>query len=188
MKIGRLAMAVGVCAVGLATAVAHAADLYDYSYVGEGVAATGQLTLDGTFAVGGYIDVTSGPVLGTFNLFTWAIPGENSIRLTDGTDLIVDNKVDFGSNPPVDSDGLAFVSGYVDAGGHPIEGLNLYGNGASSYGLWGAGDAGGYGVPNVSGTLEFTPVSAVPEPSMLAMIAMCGLALVSLNRNRQQKA
>lgn len=186
MKAGRLAMAVGVCAASVAVAVAHATDLYNYSYNAGGVAATGQLSLDGTFAVGGYINITSGPVLGTFNLYTWGTPGESSIRLTDGTDLIVDNKVDLSLSPSIDFDGLAFVSSYVDSGGHPIEGLNLCGTGASSYGLWGAGDAGGYGVPNVSGTLEFSPAS-VPEPAMYALFGLAGLALVSLNRNRHRK-
>jgi hypothetical protein len=186
MKIKNLSLLAAALCCGLFAVQQARADItsYTFSYNGGGVTATGNLSLDGTFAVGGNIDITSGPVLGIFNLYTWATPGESSIRLTDGTDLIVNNQVNLASNPMMDLDGLAFVSSAVDSSGNPLEGLNLYGNGVSSYGLWGAGSD-GYGVPNVTGSLDVAP-APVPEPVPLALAGLGFGALLLVQRHRRQ--
>ena len=138
-------------AAGLA--IQSQAALYDFTFSGDGSAADGTISVVGGVATGGTLDVTAGLAQGTYSLYTWAGGGTSSVRVTGGTDLIVDNLVTVGATPFLDTDGLAFVS----AGN--TEGINFTGSG-TTYNLAGFG-ADGYNQPNAFGTATLV---AIPEP------------------------
>jgi len=174
-----LMMSVSVAGLALALSANASPFTYNLSFNGDGSSATGVITIDNGFATSGYLDVTAGPALGSYGLYTWIGGGTSSIRVNGGTDLIVDNLVDANSDPSLDIYGLAFVSsGYT--GGYPSEGIDLSLLSGTTYNLAGFG-IDGYGVPNANGSVTLTQV---PEPSTLAM---GGLALLGLARIRHRK-
>jgi len=118
-------------------------------------AANGQLDIVGDHAVAGYLDVTAGAAQGTYSLYTWAGGGISSVRVTGGTDLIVDNAVTVGGNPFLDIYGLAFTSP------GNTEGIDFSLDSGTTYNLGGFGTS-GYYVPNANGNATLT---AVPETS-----------------------
>jgi hypothetical protein len=139
-------------AAGLA--IQSQAALYDFTFSGDGSAADGTISVVGGVATGGTLDVTAGLAQGTYSLYTWAGGGTSSVRVTGGTDLIVDNLVTIGANPFLDTDGLAFVT----VG--DTEGIDFSLGSGTTYNLAGFG-ADGYNQPNAFGTATLV---AIPEP------------------------
>jgi hypothetical protein len=155
------------------------ADTYNYNLTftetdGNGIsAANGQLDIVGGYAVGGYLDVTAGPAQGTYDLYTWAGGGTSSVRVTGGTDLIVDNAVTVGGNPFLDIYGLAFTSP------GDTEGIDFSLDSGTTYNLGGFGTF-GYYVPNANGSAT---LSAVPETSSTLALLGCSFgAIISVRR------
>lgn len=151
------------------------ANQYNYSFNftetdGAGhSAAHGQLEIVNGQATDGYIDVTAGPAQGEYSLYTWNTGGISSVRVSGGTDLIVDNVVNTGADPFLDNYGLAFVTP------DHAEGIDLslaYGH---TYNLGGYGVV-GYGVPNANGNAVLT--SSVPDAT--STLALLGLSLVAI--------
>src|ERR1022692_1900511 len=151
----KIQLAIMAVAVGLA--MQSQASLYDITFSGSGYSANGQIDVSGGLATSGYLTVTVGNDLGTYDLVT----GGSSIRITDGTDLIYDNLVNPGNNPFLDINGLAFVSAAVDIHGHPLVGFNLWGNGTDNYSLFDV-SPGVYNTANGAAT-----ITAVPEATTM---------------------
>jgi hypothetical protein len=170
------ALRIAVLAAGLGLAVQTQAGLYDVSFSGGGSVANGQIDVESGVAVSGYLDVTAGAAQGTYSLYTWSGGGISSVRVTGGTDLIVDNIVNAGANPFLDVYGMAFVNS-----GH-TEGIDFSINYGTTYNLAGFGSL-GYGVPNANGSATIT---AVPEPTtMVAGVGAVGLVLAGMARSRR---
>jgi hypothetical protein len=172
LKLAIMVSAVFVAAQARAT-------LYDISFSGGGSTAYGQIDVSGGVADSGLLDVTAGPATGTYSLYTWSGGGISSVRVTGGTDLIVDNIVDVGANPFLDIYGLAFVTG------DHSEGIDFSLASGDIYNLAGFGPL-GYAVPNAFGTATLT---AVPEPTTLISGALLllpfGASTLRILRRRQ---
>ena len=124
--------AVGICATGIGFAPQQAQAIpitYDITFSGSVYTANGQITVDSGLATTGYLTVTAGNDLGTYQLFTPAgtvIPPAGSI--------LSDNLVQLGSDPFLDSDGLTFT-GTLFSGNHTSVAFSIWGNGPGSYGF-----------------------------------------------------
>jgi len=163
-------------AAAMGLAAQSQAALYDIAFTGDGSVADGQIDVVGGVATSGYLDVTAGPAQGIYSLYAWSGGGVSSVRVSGGTDLIVDNLVDVnaGANPFLTVNGMAFVTG------DHSEGIDLSLASGTTYNLGGFGPI-GYNVPNANGTATLSGV--VPEPGTYGVLAGAGLFLVSL-RNK----
>jgi len=167
-----------IAAVALAafitTAVQAQIYTYDVVFTGSVSAANGQIEVQSGLAIGGFLDVTVGPNQGTYQL----VPGSgifNAGRVNGGTDMNVDNLVNPGADPFVDSWGVAFEAADKSIG------FNLWGNGPGSYTLF---DAGGAVTPYTyladNGVAILTPV---PEPTSIALLGL-GIAAYAVRRRK----
>lgn len=134
---------------------------YDFTFNGGGSDANGQLIINNGVATAGYLDVTAGAGIGDYNLYTWVGEGSgtSSFRVNGGTDLIVDNLVNPGSNPALDVYGLGFYSSAL-IDGQPAEGMALSLLSGTTINLEGFGTD-GYGDPNANGELTLTPCTCM---------------------------
>lgn len=156
------------------------ANQYNYSFTftetdGFGSsAASGQLEIVSGRAIDGYLDLTAGPAQGEYSLYTWNTGGISSVRVSGGTDLIVDNLVNIGANPFLDVYGLAFVTA------DHAEGIDLSLASGQTYNLGGYG-AVGYAVPNANGQVILT--GSVPDAaSTLALLGFSLVAIIGIQR------
>jgi hypothetical protein len=140
-----------------------ALEVYNIGFSGGGSGAYGQIDVVDGSAVNGSLTITTGHDQGTYSL----VPGQGSIRLYDGTDLIYDNLVNAASNPFLDADGLAFVGTAVNNVGQPLVGVNLWGNSDGSYTLFLDPP---YGAVNGSAA-----ISSAPEPDTFGVVTGLGL-------------
>ena len=126
------------------------ADLYDITFTDPGAnnVGSGQIDVEGGYAVSGYFDVTAGTAIGDWVL----APGSG----TDGS-FRWDNAVDPASDPFLTSGGLLFTSGG--------NGINLWGNSLGSYSFY--GNVGGNYNPQVD--FGVATIAAVPEPINYAL-------------------
>lgn len=160
--------------VGAAVAItAQAQTTYDWSFVGTTNNGSGTLvaqdtTSTGWDAVTGYL-VTS--ISGTWNSDTIAAlegaPGADG----SASELLIsfDN-----ADPLLDKYGLSFTT--ASSGG-----INFYSNGtAGQYFAWTGPYSGGHGI----GSGDFT-ITAVPEPTTLALSVLGGLGGLVMYRRRQ---
>lgn len=160
---------------------AHA-QLYDITFSGDGYAANGQVDVSGGIATSGFLTVTAGNDLGTYQLFTAnptiIVPVGVTVNLTG------DNAVFPSSNPFVDGGGLNF-SGPVFDGNESDVAFNLFGNGPGSYSLF-DGSATQYTQANGNATISLV---AVPEPTTviagaLLLLPFGASTIRVLRRNR----
>lgn len=174
MKKQKLQLAILVVAMGMAAQLQAA--WYDLSFTGGSSVASGQIDVVDGLAVNGYLDVTAGANIGTYDLLLGG-PSEQTFVTSDGTDLNYDNKVTLGSNPFLDVYGLAFADGPANTAG--VVGFNLFGNGPNSYSLFGDPP---WGAPYVNADATLV---AVPEPvstTKVAGISALGVLLVTLRK------
>lgn len=147
------------------------AENFDFTYTGSaGVSAFGSLTAtsngDGTFtATSGFITVTGGAVMGTWNLVT--NPGGTAASLSPFAMFIFDNQLLPVADPKLTTSGLLFSDGIVE--------VNIWGNSPGSYSHWEA-MGGGYAV---SSDGQFT---LTPAPGSVALLGLGGV--VAARRRR----
>ena len=141
------------------------AQTFDISFNGSTSTAIGQITVVGGIATSGYLDVTAGANLGTYNLVSLTSPlingtpgiGTQTLRIGGANDQIFDDVVNTSSNPFLTGNGLEFANSTA-------VGFNLWGNGPGSYSLFDADNV--YIIDGGAATL--TPAAA-PEPSSWAI-------------------
>jgi hypothetical protein len=172
-----------VCLALLAgPAIASADSIYDWTFTGGGVTASGTLDVSGGQAVSGTGTIAGGGLSGSesLTLVTLSTPGVNNLgggnlsyRFGGGTDLIGDTVYN-SSAPYVDSNGLVFL-----VGGPGSTGFNLWSTGATSYTGFLASTSLYEGV---GGTMTSTPV---PLPAALPLFLFGVAALGALGRRRK---
>jgi hypothetical protein len=168
MKSLKTAVLIMVFGVGLE---AKADGLYDitFSDIGANNVGSGQIDVEGGFAVSGYFDVTAGIAAGHFSLYTAggniAYPGQLTSPagafLYNNAIYLISNPEYPATNPFVDNAGLLFT----DVSGNEI---NLWGNSDGTYTFYGDINNNRYD-PQVVGVSTIAPA---PEPSSLAIIAL----------------
>ena len=167
--------------LGLAAQTYATPTTYDITFNGDGSVASGQIVVDGGVATSGYLDVTAGWGIGDYTLYTWTGPVVSSVRVSGGTDLIVDNLVNVGSYPFLDIYGLAFVSNLPPP--QPSEGMDLSLDSGTTYNLGGYG-IDGYGDPNADGVATLTAVPDGASTVLLLGFGLAALGVMGLQRNR----
>jgi hypothetical protein len=194
MKTGKLKLAIMAGALGLAVQ-AHAS-LFDITFSGGGISASGEID-QGTSLGGGLYQATSGSftisLLGSTDVFQLdPVPAGSQyftvhgVPDTGGADLYGDNIL--GLNY-ISGNGLMFTFPGVGVNGGSIptqDVINLWGNGGGSYTL-------AYGGPDFSPGLHMVTaegtVTAVPEPTTLISGALLllpfGASTLRILRKRQ---
>lgn len=123
---------------------------------------SGEIVVEGGYAVSGYFDVSAGTAIGDWIL----APGSGS----DGS-FRWDNAVNPASDPFLTDGGLLFTSGGNE--------INLWGNSPGSYSLW--GNVGGNYNPQVD--FGVATITAIPEPINYALSGF-GLFFVGVSVGR----
>jgi hypothetical protein len=171
MKILKITTLIAVLALGLKT---QADGLYNITFTDGGVnMGSGQIDVEGGFAVSGYFDVTAGLAAGSYNLYTAAGNATYpSVLTAPSGQFAYDNAVYLNSNPqyPVtnpfeDNNGLLFTDGSNNE-------VNLWAisdNGSSSYAFDGYIDG---STLSPTGFLGVSTITPAPEPSSLAIISL----------------
>jgi hypothetical protein len=171
MKILKITTLIAVLALGFK---AQADGLYDITFTDGGAnVGSGQIDVEGGFAVSGYFDVTAGIAAGSYNLYTAAGNATYpSILTAPSGQFVYDNAVYLTSNPqyPVtnpfeDNNGLLFT----DGSNNEVNLWALNDNGSANY----AFDAFFNGsVLSPSGIVGASTITPAPEPSSLAIITL----------------
>jgi hypothetical protein len=171
MKILKITTLLALLALGFK---AQADGLYDITFTDGGAnVGSGQIDVEGGFAVSGYFDVTAGIAAGSYNLYTAAGNATYPNTLTPPSgQFLYDNAVYLTSNPqyPItnpfeDDNGLLFTDGSNNE-------INLWAisdNGSGSYAFDGYING---STLSPSGFLGVSTIAPAPEPSSLAIIAL----------------
>jgi hypothetical protein len=171
MKILKITTLLALLALGFK---AQADGLYDITFTDGGAnGGSGQIDVEGGFAVSGYFDVTAGIAAGSYNLYTAAGNATYpSTLIAPSGQFVYDNAVYLTSNPqyPVtnpfeDNNGLLFTDGSNNE-------VNLWAisdNGSGSYAFDGYING---STLSPSGFLGVSTIAPAPEPSSLAIIAL----------------
>ena len=165
----------GAAAAALAFAgtAAHADTLWNFTYSGGSVSASGSFTLEGNGSSPSLVDsmsgtYTDGTTTGSISLIPTGAGAGTTVTSADGLYYYDDM---FGGSPSIDNGGLSFSAGTQE--------VNLYLD--SSTGLTNVTSYGGY---------VFTPVTfsavAVPEPGSLAML-LAGVAALGFVSRRKAR-
>jgi hypothetical protein len=187
-KLVSLAALIGL----LVSAPAAFAQVFNLSFTSGGVSAYGSVSLTAGVATAGSITITGAALNGVFALvpvpaITNSGPGVETISNPNGDFVTFDNLTSPSANPALNSNGLAFASGYLglDGSGRPeYESLiNLWGNGPGSYSLFEGKKTNTEQVyVTYNGTADF---QAIPEPSTYAAIlGTAALGFVAMRRRR----
>ena len=137
------------------------ATLYDINFNGSGYVANGQINVVSGVATSGFLTVTAGYDLGTYNLVPLGsplitgivTPTFSTIRISGG-DQIFDDLVFPSSTPFLNGNGIEFANDLS-------VGFDIWGNGDGSYNIYNA-DVNHYGYPPGTATIALAPV---PEAS-----------------------
>jgi hypothetical protein len=171
MKILKNTVLIALLALGFK---AQADGLYNITFTDGGAnVGSGQIDVEGGFAVSGYFDVTAGIAAGSYNLYTAAGNATYPSTLTAPSgDFVYDNAVYLTSNPQypvtnpfVDNNGLLFTDGSNDE-------VNLWAlndNGSANYAFDAFFDG---SVLSSSGIVGASTITPAPEPSSLAIISL----------------
>ena len=185
-KPGKIAMAAIAAVAGLATYGAKAdAASFVINYSGQGTSGTAYVT--GTAIGGGEYDLTSGVLhSSTLGTETLVAPGSGVFQNTDGDDFTYDNRLFVPANAPASPDGanVTYAGGIVFQTGAPSENdiyFSAYNQAANNVAVFYFS-----GYNRSYGALDSFTVSAVPEPSIWAMmllgVGMVGAGLRSSRR------
>ena len=191
-----LAILAGAGAYLVSAPVANAAiQTYDFNFTGgDGVDASGTITVDNGVADGGTINVTGVPVEADPSMLVTAsgslLTAGGDVRDRDGDVISYDTVANPLNDPVFDNNGVAFGSGYYGSdGGTPIYDtvVNIWGNGPGSYSLF-VGEAQVDANNNLIGDAQWVyyqsngsltlTVATVPEASAFGPAAACGLLVV----------
>lgn len=167
-----------------ASPAAFAGTIYNFTFSGDGVTASGSVTVTGGIATSGTIDVTGTPTLDSIYSLVTPVPGSGSVRDNlgglgqgGGDDMIFDNAVD-SSETYLDQDGLGFAIGYNGAGSVDAF-ANLWENSPGNYNLYMAGNIGsGYAYEIYGSGGSVTPAASAPDGSLT--LGLLGLAMIAL--------
>ncbi len=182
MKKHLIQLAILVVATGMAVKSQAASQIYNITFTGTGLSASGQINVDvvNNTATSGFLDVTYGATTINYN---YLAVGSGLVEDNNGDDLSYTDNVFPNSIPFTDANGLLFltspVNGNYTAGGgiylsidqysqaNPVPyNLNGYGNPPAGF---------GYNNPNQDGTAT---IAAVPEPKTTTMIGLSALGML----------
>ncbi len=153
--------------------------VFSFSYSDSSNAGTGSLVVSGGNAVSGSFTVTTGSMIGIWNL----TPGSGQTPpLFSGVYMFYDNKVNPSQNPSLTSGGLMFSNG---SGSY----VNLYSNAASDYSFLAFKSGESNYATGANGSLHggFS-LTQVPEPATEAAFVACGLLAFGAFRLRRKQA
>ena len=162
----RLGVGAALLALFAFTSVSRAG-LYGITFDdGNGNAGSGQIDVEGGYAISGSFDVTSGAAIGVWTL-TGGTP--SSTKQSPGGYFTYDNMVNLGSDPYLTTaGGLLFTDNNSDQ-------LNMWANANGGYDLWAESggiyivEAGSYpGYPDAT-TPGTGTINSVPEPIACAL-------------------
>jgi hypothetical protein len=118
----------------LAPTLAHADEIWDFTFIGSGITATGSIDESGGHISSGSIDLTGSGLNGVFNFLPAAsAPGTTTYEITGGptADLIVDNN--FSPLAPIfDSTGVGFGQDQTGPTTY-VNGINIWSNSTTDY-------------------------------------------------------
>ena len=159
------------------------AALYNITFNdGNGNVGSGQIDVESAnnnyYAASGYLDVTSGPAIGYWNLFTarGTTPYPGYIYSPSGAYIYNNAVYPTGQNPQYpDTNPLLDYYGLLFTQSNGNE-LNLWGNADGTYTL--GGNINGYQNFNVTISFGGTTITPVPEPVNVALGIFGGISLV----------
>jgi hypothetical protein len=184
-----------IMATALVAAVHARATLYDITFTGTGITATGQVDVNASdIATSGFLDVTYGTTINYLNLAPtgYVVEDNNGDELFGQDNYFNPNSATQGGYLSA-TGGLIFYDGtasYSSGIIHVLGEMALSNNG-STPNLNGFGktpDGYGYSIPNINGTLTVA-LAPVPEAStiiagMLLLLPLGASSLRILRRNR----
>lgn len=179
------------------------AQIYNFTFLGGGMNATGTIDIVSGVATSGSINVTGVPLEANPSMFTTAsgdlLTLGGDVRNHDGDVITYDTVANAGNDPVFDSTGIAFGSDFFGYdGGTPEYNtiINIWGNSPGSYSMF-VGEAQLDGSGNVIGDPQWvyttgngslTLTTPTPEPSTVALIMLGALTGFAVIRRRRATA
>jgi PEP-CTERM motif len=179
------------------------AQVYNFTFLGGSMTATGTIDIVGGVATSGSINVTGVPLEADPTMFTTAsgalLTLGGDVRNHDGDVITYDTVANAGNDPVFDSAGIAFGSDFFGYdGGTPEYNtiINIWGNSPGSYSMF-VGEAQLDGNGNVIGDAQWVYTTAngsltlttpTPEPSTVALIMLGALTGFAIIRRRRATA